>query len=276
MPASKGKTQKEQVLRILERNDGEMRRAEILEAVDFSSSRLDNLLGELVDLGQIKKPSRGLYTLPQHEDNEASQESGYPSTNWESDDVVSLLQNKTVMTIYTGVRAAAGEGRINYPDDQTHEVELPAGLLAEVIGFRPPSRIGIMWAEGDSMEPSIYDEEMVIYKPVEEIQASGIYVVYSVNGLIVKRIHPHLDGSLTVISDNDSKGYSPEELVPADSGHPHQFIRESTGRSVQLYAVGKVLFPNRDTDKMHIQQVTQLIQGVIGRGQEVTPEALSR
>lgn len=263
---------------------GPVRRADVAEEFGIKENYAGALLAELADeepprLRRVVRDGtevEGLYTLPEHEDTEASQESSYPSTNGESDDVVSLLQNKTVMTIYTGVRAAAGEGRINYPDDQTHEVELPAGLLAEVIGFRPPSRIGIMWAEGDSMEPSIYDEEMVIYKPVEQIQASGIYVVYSVNGLIVKRIHPHLDGSLTVISDNDSKGYSPEELVPDDSGHPHQFIRESTGRSVQLYAVGRVLFPDRDTDKMHIKQVTQLIQGVIGRGQDVTAEALSR
>jgi len=275
-------SRKDDIVQLAEAS-GPIRRADVAEEFGIKENYAGALLAELADeepprLRRVVRDGTkvaGLYTLPSREDVGRAQSKDSPRANGESDDLVSLLESQTTMTIYTGVRAAAGNGRISYPDEKTHRVDLPAGLLAEVIGFRPPSRIGIMWADGDSMEPTIYDEEMVIYKPIEEIQASGVYVVHTLHGLIVKRIQPHLDGSLTVISDNDSKSYGNENLIPDDSGDPSAFTRESTGRGVRLRPVGKVLFPNRDTDTLHINQVTRLIQGII-RGDEEKAKAIAR
>lgn len=271
-PALKGRPVQKEVYAALRQAGEELKRAEIAEVTGVDPDSVSQALRGLRSDDLVEKVGHGLYTLPSdsHTSNVSNQTT--PTVENEDNALTSLLESTAVMEIHTDAEVSAGDGRVVYPSEATRKVEVPRGLLSEVIGFRPPQRIGIMWADGDSMEPTIEDEEMVIYKPVDQISAAGVHVIHA-NGIKVKRVQPHMDGSFTVISDNDTKGYTDEELVPTENGDVHHFTRKSTGRMVKMYPVGKVIFPDRNTDQLQIQQASRLIRGILR--DDVDPKALT-
>lgn len=64
-----------------------------------------------------------------------------------------------------------------------------------------------------------------------------------------------------MISDDDYQQYKNETLVPTDT--EGTFTKEETGRTAEMWPVGKVLFPDRNTDEMHVKQVSQIIRSVV-------------
>ncbi len=65
------------------------------------------------------------------------------------------------------------------------------------------------------MEPTIRDGDiLLIDTSVTEVRDNGIYCVVYGNMLLVKRVHPRMNGSLQLISDNAI--YPPEEVTPAE------------------------------------------------------------
>jgi len=61
---SKNRTQADQVEHLVREAGGELRRGEILDQVDFSETRLDNVLSGLVSDRRLARPSQGLYVIP--------------------------------------------------------------------------------------------------------------------------------------------------------------------------------------------------------------------
>jgi len=238
--------------------------------VDLDYDSIRGTMSDMVSEGLLDKPKRGLYTLcdDPHTDNAPKA----PTVDGAHTDLTSLIESTVEMQIHTDARVAAGDGRVVHPTEATRNVEVPRGFLSEIIGFRPPQKIGIMRAEGDSMKPTIQDEELVIYEPLDDgITSSGVYVLHMMGGLRVKRVQPFSDGSFRLISDNDYDGYEDEVLIPSDSGD--EFIREATGRVAEMYPVGRVLFPRRNTDEMHVKQVSAIIDRLVGG--DVDTKALS-
>lgn len=265
---TRAESRKEQVLRLLDTR-GEMKRAEMLEEVEMSASRLDNVLGALRDSGDIIRVGRGRYDLPSqgrgNVENDATKEL---TLHDDEGKLASLFDRDIKMRIHTEARVSAGSGRIIYPDKETHEVSLPAGFLQQILGFRPPSRIGVTWADGDSMEPTIKADDLIIYEPIEEIRDSGIYVINLTHGNVVKRVQPRADGSYRIISDNSYHDYINDTLVPHNGG----FRMQETGRTAQMHPVGRVLFPDRDTSQIHIQQAGKIIQSAIRGNGDLTSQ----
>lgn len=252
-------TQADQVEQLVRESGGELKRAEILKEVSFSESRLDNVLTRLVNEGRLSREGQGLYTLPKNSHNGGVKKTSTPTVE-SSDELIGLLESTVTMVIHTSAKVSAGDGKIIYPSDSTRKVEAPKGLLSEVLGFHPPSRIGITRAQGDSMKPTIRDGELVIWEPVSEIASAGLYVLHLTHGSVVKRVQPFPDGSYRVISDNDYDDYENVTLVPTDSG---ELIQDSTGRVAEMHPVGRVLFPDRSTDQMHVKQVSELISRLV-------------
>lgn len=72
-------------------------------------------------------------------------------------------------------------------------------------------------ARGDSMEPTIHSKDTLLVDTSKNNPRDGqIYVIRSGDTLWVKRIQKQIDGSLLLISDNDT--YPPMSLTLAD--HP--------------------------------------------------------
>jgi phage repressor protein C with HTH and peptisase S24 domain len=165
------------------------------------------------------------------------------------------------MTVYTDVKAEAGSGRVVYPDEAEHTIELPRHFISRILGFSPPREVGVMTADGDSMRPTIQDGDLILYRPAEEVRGGGVYVLLIDDRQIVKRVQTISGGGYRIISDNSYHGYADETLVPADD-HTDALVNEETGRSVDLRVVGSVIFPRRDTDHLHVQQVAEIIRGM--------------
>lgn len=215
--------------------------------LDYDSIR--GTISQMAKENILEKKGRGLYTLPDSFEDTAATES-------EGESLSTLVQQTVRMQVHTEARFSAEDGQVVYPDDATHSVEVPWGILAEIVDIQPPGRVGIMRADGDSMEPTVRDEELVIYQPIDNIQGAGVYVVYLTCGLSVRRVQPMADGGFRIISDNDFRAYDDEILVPTEDG----FVKKSTGRSADFYPAGKVLFPSRETNQIHVSQIDALIK----------------
>jgi phage repressor protein C with HTH and peptisase S24 domain len=69
-----------------------------------------------------------------------------------------------------------------------------------------PERLALIKARGDSMEPTLSDGDLLLIDTrVEKITDDSIYIIQADNHLIVKRIQQNLDGSLSIISDNNER-----------------------------------------------------------------------
>jgi len=107
------------------------------------------------------------------------------------------------------VEVSAGSGAVNHTEE-------PAQMLA----FRAEwlHRLGVSAAtaraltvRGDSMVPTLQHGDIILVDTaIERVFDAGIYVVGVDDRVLVKRIQPRLDGSLSLISENPV--YSPEEI----------------------------------------------------------------
>ena len=119
-----------------------------------------------------------------------------------------------VMVPMLQVTAAAGRGRFTTPDDLTG---------GDMVGFREvwlrtlgltPGRTHILWAVGDSMNPTISDGDMLLIdRMIDKVLDDGIYVVVVGGGVVVKRIQLRHNGSVVLKSDNDRYD---EQIIPPD------------------------------------------------------------
>lgn len=116
-----------------------------------------------------------------------------------------------------------------------YDVEVSAGNGAAAYGVAEPANhlayrkdwlklrglfakdLNCVTARGDSMEPTIHSKDMLLVDTSKNNPRDGqIYVIRSGETLWVKRIQKQIDGSLLLISDNDT--YPPMSLMLA--AHP--------------------------------------------------------
>jgi phage repressor protein C with HTH and peptisase S24 domain len=114
------------------------------------------------------------------------------------------------------VQASAGPGAVGFAEEQG-QFDDPGNILAfrrdwlRRIGVAPQAARALT-ARGDSMEPTIHDGDILLADTsVEHIVDNGIYVLVLAGLLLLKRVHPTRDGSVTLISDNP---LYPQEIVP--------------------------------------------------------------
>ncbi|AYM56339.1 LexA family transcriptional regulator [Agrobacterium tumefaciens] len=111
------------------------------------------------------------------------------------------------------IQASAGVGALALQEQAVELMAFQSAWLRS-IGVAP-SFARIITARGDSMEPTIRDGDvLLIDTSVAEVRDNGIYCVVYGNMLLVKRVHPRMNGSLQLISDNAV--YPPEEVPAAE------------------------------------------------------------
>lgn len=109
------------------------------------------------------------------------------------------------------VEASAGPGALVDHEDAIEMIAFQATWLRKR-GINPGAARALT-VRGDSMEPTIRSGDILLVDTSKDrIEDNGIYVVVSGGYVLVKRVHPRLDGSLMLISDNAT--YPPED-VPA-------------------------------------------------------------
>ena len=94
-------------------------------------------------------------------------------------------------------KAAAGYGVENYEVVVTGQ--LP--VLSSIIRPYREEAVKVITITGDSMNPTIYNGDYVLYVP-NEISGNGIYIIEVFGDLLCKRLEFKLTGDIVVISDN--------------------------------------------------------------------------
>lgn len=118
---------------------------------------------------------------------------------------------------FININASAGGGSFNY--DANHEYLVVDKKLLDSFyksNSADANSIIALNVMGDSMEPTLSDKELILFdKESRDVSKGGIFIVSTNAGLFVKRVSLKVDGSLELISDNNSYNseiISPDEL----------------------------------------------------------------
>lgn len=237
-----------------------MQPKDLAKATGKKKATIKSAVRRMEESGELERLEKGhgLYRLPGSGDDETKS----VTKATDSEDVGELFREDATLTVFTEVEAEAGSGRVQYPEEARHTIDIPRHFISKILGFTPPSRVGVMTASGDSMRPTIQDGDLILWRPAEEVRGGGIYVILLDGRQVVKRVQTIPGGGYKIISDNDFHDYDNTILVPSDNGEA--LLNNETGRSVDMRVVGSVIFPNRDTDTMHVKQVAEIIRSVAG------------
>ncbi|SNC76960.1 Phage repressor protein C, contains Cro/C1-type HTH and peptisase s24 domains [Marinobacter sp. es.048] len=127
------------------------------------------------------------------------------------------------------VQVAAGHGAIAGDEAPTRELAFRRKWL-RFRGFHEQDLV-LVFAKGDSMEPTISDNETVMVDTSERKLRDGhIYVIRNGDHLLVKRIQTLWNDGVQLLSDN--KEYPPQEI--------------STNDLQSLEVIGKVVWVGKD------------------------------
>lgn len=111
------------------------------------------------------------------------------------------------------VQVAAGHGSIAGDEAPTRELAFRRKWL-RFRGFKEGD-LALVFAKGDSMEPTISDNETVMVDTSEKKLRDGhIYVIRNGDHLLVKRVQTLWNDGVQLLSDN--KEYTPQEIPKPD------------------------------------------------------------
>lgn len=107
--------------------------------------------------------------------------------------------------------ASCGPGADPTGADIVGAVDFQPTFIRSLPGVVGPSNLHIVHADGDSMEPTIHDRSFCIVDGKQnELRRDGIYCLQAENQIFIKRIQRNLDGTLTLLSDNER--YQPKVI----------------------------------------------------------------
>ncbi len=122
------------------------------------------------------------------------------------------LDGRFVLVPRYDIHASAGAGAMVHSEQVVDYIAFKRDWVSRTLRVAADA-LALIEVVGDSMETTIGDGDLLLVNTsVPHVRDNAIYVLSIGDDLIVKRIQRHLDGSLTVKSDN--KRYEPEE-VPA-------------------------------------------------------------
>lgn len=121
------------------------------------------------------------------------------------------------LPVYNEIRASAGPGATVPASEQADGVVAFARPFLRDQGANP-DRCSIIWARGDSMQPTIPDGSILVVDSSQTDVVNGcIYVLNVDDDLLVKRIRRRLDATIEIVSDNAM--YPPEFLRAEQLSH---------------------------------------------------------
>jgi phage repressor protein C with HTH and peptisase S24 domain len=131
--------------------------------------------------------------------------------------LLSWMQNDTPATPHgssghisiphLSVAASAGGGSLVGSEQIVDYVQFRPEWLTAAKGIKPENLL-IVSVMGDSMEPTLYDGELVVLDTAQHFKSDGVYVVSEGDRLWVKRVQYRIGGELVLKSDNSK--YDPQ------------------------------------------------------------------
>ncbi|XDF79231.1 S24 family peptidase [Aliivibrio fischeri] len=130
---------------------------------------------------------------------------------------VIYLTDSVKIPVYD-VTVSAGHGCVPYEQDQATEYVTIQKELLSLYGVTNRRELFILPVKGDSMEPTLYEDDLVLIQRVnlESFLHEGVYVIRLKDDLFIKRIqYNHIKQTLKVKSDNkeyDEMFFSGDDL----------------------------------------------------------------
>jgi len=119
------------------------------------------------------------------------------------------LDDEFAMVPGYNIQVAAGDGALPGPENATRKLAFRHKWL-RYRGLKVKN-LALVFAKGDSMEPTIDDNNTVMIDTSQkELRDGSIYVIRTNDHLIIKRIQTRLGSQVLLISDN--KAYPPIEV----------------------------------------------------------------
>lgn len=176
-----------------------------------------------------------------------------------------LFEEPFELHVFTHVSPKEEEEGVIYGNGERKILRLPREFVTNLVGFLPPQEVGVMFVQGDGMSPTLEVGDMVIYEPIRSIIESGVYTVLIDGHLVARRVDPIPGGGFVVIKDNKYAGYADDRIVPGELG-PKDLRNAETQYEVDFRPVGRVLWPKRSTDRVHVKQVAEIIRTLMRNG----------
>ena len=131
---------------------------------------------------------------------------------------------------FTNINASASGGAFNF--EEGYELLAVDIMLLNSLyksNHTNSNNIAAINVIGDSMEPTLFDKEIILFDiSLQELSKDGVFVISSTSGLFVKRIAKKVDGSIELISDN--KNYNSDIIT----------IEEQNSISLLGTVIGKI------------------------------------
>jgi DNA-binding Xre family transcriptional regulator len=109
--------------------------------------------------------------------------------------------------------SSAGGGGESFECEE--KIEVPDYFISMLGGERNIKNIEAVNVSGDSMEPTLYNGNIIfVDTSKKDLNKGGVYAFSNQHGVFVKRIQKRIDGKLDIISDN--KEYPVQEVFPTE------------------------------------------------------------
>ena len=113
----------------------------------------------------------------------------------------------------SNLRAGMGNGAFEFQSEQV--VDTLAFKTRWILerGYNP-KRLALISCVGDSMQPTLSDSDLALVDLRETDAADGLFAIGIDDTIRIKRLRTKLDGTISVISDNEkyeTEHYTPEE-----------------------------------------------------------------
>jgi transcriptional regulator with XRE-family HTH domain len=182
-----------------------------------------------------------------------------------------------VLTIYDGsdVQAGAGPNGFGFEvfEDNAIEVRYYRQMMQDLLGFWPPQDMRGMRVVGHSMMPTIEPGQLVLYRPMEQLE--GIvtrrrYIISLMNVKtetwtpMAKQIVRRSTDGFRIVSENKSLG-EPDTVLLAEKGRA-RFTRQDSGEEVKMAVLGEILWPQRDESDRSKQVIAETLEILAAEG----------
>lgn len=125
------------------------------------------------------------------------------------------LRSGMVLLPRLSVEASAGQGIVPEDDELEGFLALKAEFLRD-LGVNP-NNAHVLKIKGDSMYPTLKDKDIIIIDAsIIEALEEGLYTLILGDVVKAKRLQPLANGSIRIISDNQTEGYRDEIVQRRD------------------------------------------------------------
>lgn len=107
-----------------------------------------------------------------------------------------------MVKMINNVHSSAGGGAFNEDDANVTYLTIDP-VFVDVFGIKENDDIEAIRVAGDSMEPTVSEGALILVdRKKTELVNGGIFVLNSINGVVVKRVSVNPNGTIDLISDN--------------------------------------------------------------------------